>query len=30
MCTTLVELGPQNHDKDGLLGPKSIVTIVVV
>ena len=20
MCTTLVELGPQNHDKDGLWG----------
>ena len=27
ICTTIVELGPQNHNKDGLLEPNSIVVV---
>ena len=25
--TTVVELGPRNHNKDGLLGPDSIIVV---
>ena len=28
MYTTIMELGPQNHYGDGLLGPNSILIVV--
>ena len=27
MHTTIMELGPQNHNEDGLLGPNSIMVV---
>ena len=27
MYTTIMELGPQNHNGDGLLGPNSIIVV---
>ena len=29
MYTTIMQLAPQNHNKDGLLGPNSIVEVYV-
>ena len=26
-CTTIMELGPQNQNRDGLLGPNSIMVV---
>ena len=28
ICTTIFEFSPQNHDKDGLLRPNSIIVVV--
>ena len=27
--TTIMDLGPQNHNGDGLLGPKSIIVVYI-
>ena len=29
MYTTMMELGPPNHNKNGLLGPNSIMVVYV-